>query len=115
MPKPSEINPKLPVWNSERKAAMVADCTPFDIIRMGTFKSPNYGPTWRVYVTLTNDRSQTGIMLFAANEVRDDAFGALRTALEENGEPIGPCMLVSVKLPNGRATFEIDDYEPVTE
>ncbi len=108
MPRPSAVNPTFPVWNKDEKAALATGKVPFEIVRVGSFRSPKYGATWRLTCRnlVTN---ASGIMLFAANDVRDDAFGAIKSALEADGEPVGPCILGQTAVNNDRTTWEILD------
>lgn len=109
--KPSDVNPSLPVIGASDKAALAASGDAFDIVRIGQFRSPKYGPTWRVTIS----GAVAGHILFAANDVRDDVLGAMRDALAEHGEPIGPCKLMRRKLDSGRETWEIVDWDDAPE
>lgn len=114
MPRPSEVNPPLPVWNTAVKETLAELSVPFEVTRVAQFRSPRFGATWRLHVTRL-DTLASGIVLFGANDVRDDSFGAYRDSLEQTAEPIGPCVLVRTSLPNGRQTWEIvDAAEPET-
>ena len=108
MPKPSEVNPSIPVWNQEQKEAIESAGVAFDIRRVTQFVSPSYGPTWRLTV-VRHDTGEQGLILFAGNMVRDDAFGSIRDAIASDG-PVGPCILRKVKVgQKGRETWEIAD------
>lgn len=107
MPRASHINPSLPVW---AKSDFIG--RPFDIIRVGHFTSPRFGPTWRL--TIVSD-GEEGLLLMGANEVRDDEFGAFQRTLETNPrDPIGPCTFaVTPHAQKGfSARFDIIDYGP---
>ena len=108
MPKPSQINPPTPVWNTAIKKELADKLVPFEITRVSSFKSPKFGPTWRVHITRLDNRD-SGILLLAANDVRDDAMGAFKSAIEEDGEAVGPCNLSAHPLASGNDTWEIVD------
>lgn len=104
----STLNPKHPIWNEPVKKELRDSVVPFDITAVSQFRSPRYGPTWRLTVR-RRDTGEIGMMLFAGNDVRDDTYGAIRDAVSDN-DTVGPCILVSTQLPNsGRTTWEIED------
>ena len=105
--KPSEINPTIPVWSAEVKNELARERTQFDILRVGSFSSPKYGPTWRL--TCRTLEGDIGLLLFAANTVRDEAMAAYQAALASTADAIGPCILAVTALENGRTTWHIED------
>ncbi len=107
MQKPSQAAPTLPVWSGEVKHALAAERTSFQIDRVASFKSRN-GPAWRCHVA-RHDTGEQGIVLFSANDVRDQQMQAFASIIDSTGDAIGPCLLAYSRLDNGRETWEIID------
>lgn len=104
---PKAINPSLPVF---KKADIIAQAAHFNIVRVGQFTSPKFGPTWRLTVVFP-DGGETGLILFTGNEVRDDEFGAFAEAIAK-GDTVGPCALVSVPSATKGHSARYDIVEP---
>lgn len=105
--KPSTANPELPVYGEAVKAALASERVSFEIRKVSSFRSPRYGPTWRLTIARL-DTGEIGLLLLAANAVRDETFGEYQNICEA-GDAVGPCVLARVRLPNGRETWDIGD------
>lgn len=111
--KPSTANPTYPVFGENEKKALADGSIPFEVVKVGSFNSPKYGPTWRLTIARL-DTGEMALLLLAANDVRDDVFGQY-ASITSAGDTVGPCILTHRKLANGRTTWEIADApEPET-
>lgn len=110
----ADVAPPTPV----RKAEEVRGT--FDVLKLDLFTG-RFGASWRV--RCVQEDGEPFLLLFQANAVRDDEFGAYKAALESNpGSVAGPFTLVERRLANGHSTWEFadadadaDTQEPATE
>lgn len=108
MVRPSAAAPSLPVV---KKEDALEQNVVFDVFKVNTFNSPQYGATWRLHC-VDRDGGDRFIMLFAANDVRDDTYGDFQRITDAGGTVDG-CMLAKRRLAkSGRDTWEIVDAPP---
>ena len=76
-------------------------------------KGSNYGPRWVLSLIpwFEEQEAPKGLLTFTANPTRNPFMEDLQLQIDENdGEPIGPCVLIKDKSQKGYRYYTIDDW-----